>query len=78
MKTTKALFSELMYDFQSERWNEFELSKLSLRELLALVKLLGCPAEKRSLFAFSHNVNCARFTDNPKELAISIKANRSR
>jgi hypothetical protein len=30
MKTTKALFFELMYDFQSERWNEFELPKLSL------------------------------------------------
>jgi hypothetical protein len=27
MKTTKALFFELMYDFQSERWNEFELPK---------------------------------------------------
>jgi hypothetical protein len=41
MKTTKALFFELMYDFQSERWNEFELPKLSLRELLALAKLMG-------------------------------------
>ena len=30
-----------MYDFQSERWNEFELPKLSLRELLALAKLMG-------------------------------------
>jgi len=36
MKTTKALFFELMYDFQSERWNEFELPNLSLRELLAV------------------------------------------
>jgi hypothetical protein len=44
MKTSKALFSELMHDFQSERWNEFELPKLSLRELLALAKLLGCPS----------------------------------
>jgi hypothetical protein len=44
MKTTKALFFELMYDFQSERWNEFELPKLSSRELLALTKLLGCPS----------------------------------
>jgi hypothetical protein len=44
MKTTKALFSELIYDFQSERWNEFELPKLSLRELLALAKLLGRPS----------------------------------
>jgi len=33
MNTTKALFFELMYDFHSERWNEFELPKLSLREL---------------------------------------------
>ena len=41
MKTTTAMFFELMYDFQSERWNEFELPKLSLRELLALAKLLG-------------------------------------
>src|ERR1700736_6548992 len=32
-----------MYDFQSERWNEFKLPKLSLRELLTLTKLLGCP-----------------------------------
>ena len=44
MKTTKTLFFELMYDFQSERWNEFELPKLSFRELLALAKLLGCPS----------------------------------
>ena len=42
MNTTKALFSELVSDFQSERWNEFELPKLSLRELLALAKPLGC------------------------------------
>jgi hypothetical protein len=41
MKTTKALFSELMHNIQSERWNEFELPKLSLRELLASAKLLG-------------------------------------
>jgi hypothetical protein len=26
MKTSKALFSELMHDFQSERWNEFDRS----------------------------------------------------
>jgi hypothetical protein len=62
MKTTKALFFELMYDFQSERWNEFELPRLSSRELFALAKLLGCPvygSKKRSLFASSRNVNCA-------------------
>jgi hypothetical protein len=39
MKTTRALFFELMYDFRSERWNEFELLKL-----LALAKLLGGPS----------------------------------
>jgi hypothetical protein len=44
MNTTKALFSELVYDFQSERWSEFELPKLSLRELQILAKLLGCPS----------------------------------
>jgi hypothetical protein len=62
MNTTTALFSELVYDFESEHWNEFELPKLSLRELQALAKLLGClpsGARKRSSFASSHNVNCA-------------------
>ena len=49
MNTTKALFSELVYDFHSERWNEFELSKLSMRELQALAKLLGCPKERISI-----------------------------
>jgi hypothetical protein len=44
MNTTKMLLSELVYDFQSKRWNEFELPKLSLRELHALAKLLGCPS----------------------------------
>jgi hypothetical protein len=41
--TPKALFSELLHDSHSERWNEFELPKLSLGELQALCKLLGCP-----------------------------------
>jgi hypothetical protein len=62
MKTSKALFFELMYNFQSERWNEFELPKLSLRELLALAKLLGClpaVAKKRSLFVSLRIANCA-------------------
>ena len=40
---TKALFSELLYDSHSARWTEFELPKLSLGELQALCKLLGCP-----------------------------------
>jgi len=43
MNTTKALFSELVYDFQSERWNEFELPKLSLRELQALARSCSQP-----------------------------------
>ena len=57
--------SELMYDFQSERWNEFELPKLSLRELLALAKLLGCSSsgsketKKRSSFAYLRSVSSA-------------------
>jgi DNA repair protein RadC len=80
MKTTKALLSELMYDFQSERWNEFELPKLSLRELLALAKLLGCPSWGskemvivRLLAQRELRLKLARFTDNPEELAISYK-----
>ena len=80
MKTTKALFFELMYDFQSERWNEFELPKLSLRELLALAKLLGCPScgskERvivRLLAQRELRLKLSRFTDNPEELANSYK-----
>ena len=80
MKTTKALFSELMYDFQSERWNEFELPKLSLRELLALAKLLGCPSWVsketvivRLLAQRELRLKLARFTDDPEKLAISYK-----
>jgi hypothetical protein len=79
METTKALFSELMYDFQSERWNEFELPKLSLRELLALAKLPGCSScgSKetviiRLLAQRELRLKLARFTDSPEELAISL------
>jgi hypothetical protein len=43
MKTTKPLFSELVYDFQSERWNASELPQLTLRELQIIAKLLGSP-----------------------------------
>jgi hypothetical protein len=43
MNTTKAQFSELVYDVQSQSWNRFELTKLSLRELQILAKLLGRP-----------------------------------
>src|SRR4029077_2542528 len=80
MKTSKALFSELMYDFQSKHWNEFELPKLSLRELLALSKLLGCPScgsketiMVRLLAQRELRFKLARFTDNPEELANSYK-----
>ena len=80
MKTTKSLFFELMYDFQSERWNEFELPKLSLRELLALAKLLGCPScgskETVIIRLLAHRelrLKLARFADNPEELANSYQ-----
>jgi hypothetical protein len=86
MKTTKALFSELMYDFQSERWNEFELPKLSLRELLALAKLLGCPScgsketvIVRLLAQRELRLKLARFTDNQlRSWQFPINVNRSR
>ena len=80
MNTTKALFSELVYDFQSERWNEFELPKLSLRELQTLAKLLGCPSYGiketlivRLLAQRELRFKVARFTDNPDELANSYR-----
>jgi hypothetical protein len=80
MKPTKALFFELMYDFQSGRWNEFELVKLSLREVLALAKLLGCPSWGskemvivRLLAQRQLRLKLSRFTDNPEELANSYK-----
>ena len=76
MKATKALFFELMYDFQSGRWNEFELPKLSLRELLALAKLLGCPScgskEAGIVRLLAHRelrLKLARFADSREELA---------
>jgi hypothetical protein len=76
---TKALFSELLYDSHSERWNESELPKLSLGELEALCKLLECPCygtkeilvvrlrAQRAL-----RLKLAPFTDNPAELAASM------
>jgi hypothetical protein len=80
MKTSKALFFELMYDFQSERWNEFELPKLSMRELLVSAKLLGspsCGAKEtvivRRLAQRELRLKLARFADNPEELAFSYK-----
>jgi hypothetical protein len=78
MKATKALFFELMHDFQSERW--FELPKLSLRELLALAKLLGCPScgskEAVTVRLLAHRelrLKLSRFADNPEELANSYQ-----
>ena len=53
MNTNKALFSELVYDFQSERWNESELPKLTLRELLALAKPLRLPFLRQQIDAHS-------------------------
>jgi hypothetical protein len=73
-----ALFTQLVYDFNATRWNEYDLPKLSLRELEALARLLGCPhsgtkkrlvvrllAERKLRFRLS------RFSDDPKELAAS-------
>jgi hypothetical protein len=69
-----------MDDFQSERWNEFELPKLFLRELLALAKLLGCPScsskEAVTVRLLAHRelrLKLSRFADNPEELANSYQ-----
>jgi hypothetical protein len=77
---TKALFSELVYDFQSERWNESELPNLTLRELQPLAKLLGSPScgTKQTLIVRllaqrELRFKLARFTDNPEEHAISYR-----
>jgi hypothetical protein len=74
------LFTELAYDFNTDRWNEYDLPKLSLRELEALARLLGCPhsgtkdqlvirllAQRKLRFKLSH------FSNDPKELAASYK-----
>ena len=78
--TTKALFSELLHDSHSARWTEFELPKLSLGELQALCKLLGCPCygtkETVVVRLLAHRVlrlKLAPFTDNPAELAASMR-----
>ena len=80
MSTTKGLFSELVYDFQSVRWNEFDLPKLSLRELQSLAKLLACPSygTKETLIVCllaqrELRLKLARFKDNPDELASSYR-----
>ena len=78
--TTKALFSELLYDSHSARWTEFELPKLSLGELQALCKLLGClvmaprkPSSVRLLAQRALRLKLAPFTDNAAELAASMR-----
>jgi hypothetical protein len=38
------VFQELVRDVDSQRWNEYELVKLSSVELHALTKLLSCPS----------------------------------
>ena len=72
--TTKALFSELLQDSHSERWNEFQLPRLSLGELQALCKLLGCPSYGtkeilvvRLLAQRPLRLKLAPFTDNPAD-----------
>ena len=74
------MFRELIYDFQSEHWNEFELTKLSLRELQTLAKLLACASYGaketlivRLLAQRELRFKLARFTDNPDALAISYR-----
>lgn len=71
MNRTKALFFELVNDFQSERWNDFELPKLSLRELQTPAGLLGCPSygTKQTLIVLLLAQRELRFKDNPDELA---------
>jgi hypothetical protein len=72
------LFSELVYNFQSERWNEFELPKLSLRELQAFeTSWMPSYGTKETLvvrlLAQRERFKLARFTDNPDELASSYR-----
>jgi hypothetical protein len=69
-----------MYNFQSERYIEFDLPKLCLQELLALAKLLGCPScgSKETIVICllaqrELRLKLARFTDNPEALANSYK-----
>ena len=83
MSATKDLFFELVYNFQSERWNEFELSKLSMRELQALAKLLGCSAcgtketlVVRLLAQRELRFKLAPFTDTQASWLDPIDANR--
>jgi hypothetical protein len=69
-----------MCDFQSQRWNEFELPKLALRELLVLAKLLGSPSYGtketvivRLLAQRELRLKLASFANDREDLAISYK-----
>ncbi len=71
----KALLSELIHNFDSQRWNEDELSLLSFRELQLLAKLFGCPFSgvKQSVVVrlLAHRqlrFKLARFGDDPAPL----------
>lgn len=39
----RRLYDELVMDANSERWNEFDLPKLSLLQMQTTARLLGCP-----------------------------------
>src|ERR1700693_5995486 len=60
---TKALFSELLYDSQSERWTEFELPKLSLGELLDQTGKFSVFEREKITLAIGDRI---RFTKNVK------------
>jgi hypothetical protein len=76
MKTTKALFSELMYDFQSERWNEFELPKALSSELVSDSHSERCPARRPS-YAEDQDFNFERApTSLPNQTAMHLAASR--
>src|ERR1700693_138101 len=60
---TKALFSELLYDSQSERWTEFELPKLSLGELLDQTRSFSVFEQEKITLAIGDRI---RFTKNVK------------
>lgn len=77
---TKHLFTELVYDFNSDHWNEYDLPKLSQRELEALARLLGCPHSGtkerlvvRLLAQRKLRFKLSRFNDNPKDLATAYQ-----
>lgn len=67
-----SLFSKLVYNFDAEEWNEYDLPKLSLREIQVLCRLLGSPKsgskEKviaRLLAVRQVRLKLSRFQDDP-------------